>query len=507
MTEMPPPKLVATTKSYEELDGGQGREVFFRPHRYSAQDLRPLQAAVVLLDGGHRRECSVHDVSQNGAALEWSGAPAVTIGDRLRVEVLFDEYRAYSGEARVGSVREQDGSVIVGISFGDGALLDIDDVLNLRDIRGWQGRDGLGLSLGRKPWAVPGHQDFKVLVSELALFLQDSEQQLREMESHLPWHVVHGEQDTPARRGLIQRIERDFTAEVVRYGEAIDATLRQVSPGEVAHLKQFSIRQVQRYLMQSPCLHRAWQKPFGYPGDYEVMRFIYEHEFEGATLFAKAVQLSFLRSKASVAVRTRKDLMKRELRRILEEQRGSEQPIRLLSVAAGPAQELLELLHEFSGPCPPIEIVLFDQDKSALSYAYRRLTPVVDSRWAKRVNVLYLHDSIKRLLRDPKIFEEFGQFDAIFSVGLFDYLQGPSATVLCRNLYARVAEGGMLFIGNMVPDNPSRWLMEHHLDWYLIYRTRDELREIGRKAAPDAVSMQIVEEATGVNPFLQVIRG
>ncbi len=504
---MPPPKLVTTPKNYEELDGGQGREVFFRPHRYRAQDLEPLQARVLVHGRAEARECPLHDVSQNGAAVEWSRGAGVEVGDRLRIELLFDEHRVYGGEARVGSVREQDGEVIVGISFGDGALLDIDEILHLRDIRGWQGRDGLGLSLGHKPWAVPGHHDFKVLVSELALFLQDSEQQLRELESHLAWHVVHGEQDSPARRALIQRLERDFTSEVVRYGEAINATLREVPPGEVARLKQFSVRQVQEYLMQSPCLHRAWQKPFGYPGDYEVMRFIYEREFEGATLVAKAVQLSFLRSKASVAVRTRKDLMKQELRRILEERRGSEEPIRLLSVAAGPAQELLELLNEFSGPSAPIEIVLFDQDKSALSYAYRRLKPVVDSRWAKNVNVLYLHDSIKRLLRDPKIFEEFGQFDAIFSVGLFDYLQAPTATVLCRNLYARVAEGGTLYVGNMVPDNPSRWLMEHHLDWYLIYRTRAEMREIARKAAPDAASIQTVEEATGVNPFVQLIRG
>jgi hypothetical protein len=49
--------------------------------------------------------------------------------------------------------------------------------------------------------------------------------------------------------------------------------------------------------------------------------------------------------------------------------------------------------------------------------------------------------------------------------------------------------------------------MEHHLDWYLIYRTREEMREIGHKAAPDAASIQTLEEETGVNPFLQVIRG
>src|SRR5205085_2109478 len=102
-----------------------------------------------------------------------------------------------------------------------------------------------------------GYQDFKALVGELALFLQDSEEQLREMERSLAWHVVHSEQDSPARRALISRIERDFTTEVVRYADAIDATLRTVPPRDVQQLKQFSLRQLQHFLMQSPCLQRA----------------------------------------------------------------------------------------------------------------------------------------------------------------------------------------------------------------------------------------------------------
>ena len=79
--------------------------------------------------------------------------------------------------------------------------------------------------------------------------------------------------------------------------------------------------------------------------------------------------------------------------------------------------------------------------------------------------------------------------------------------VLCRNLFARVAEGGTLYIGNMVPENPTRWIQEHHLDWYLIYRSREEMLEIGRRAVPDAAQQQMIEDKTRVNPFLQITRG
>jgi extracellular factor (EF) 3-hydroxypalmitic acid methyl ester biosynthesis protein len=253
--------------------------------------------------------------------------------------------------------------------------------------------------------------------------------------------------------------------------------------------------------MQAPAMARAMAKPFGYPGDYEVMRFIYERPFEGATLFAKALSLGLDQTRGARAVRERKNLVKRKLIEMIDARRG---PLRVLAVACGPAQEVAETLLETTD-LPPLEIVLFDQDKGALGHAYRRLQPIIDARHQGRVKIVYLHDSIKRLLRDPAMFEQFGRFDLIYSVGLFDYLRPHTALGLMRNLEARLATGGRAMIANMVPDNPSRWYMEHHLDWWLIYRTRQELLEMGRKAAPHA-HLEILEEESGVNPFVEITR-
>ena len=56
-------------RTYEELEGAQGREVFFRPQRYRATDLAPLQSEVAITAGGVERRCRLLDVSENGAAL------------------------------------------------------------------------------------------------------------------------------------------------------------------------------------------------------------------------------------------------------------------------------------------------------------------------------------------------------------------------------------------------------------------------------------------------------
>ncbi len=375
----------------------------------------------------------------------------------------------------------------------------------MRDVKAWSGgANAKGLGLREAPWRVPGQERFKSLVADLRLFLEDASAKFAELEASLPPHVAHGEHDSPARDALIERVRSEFSVDVVQASNELDAAFRLASRTERDALREFSIRHIHDLLMQSPWMHRARNKPLGYPGDYETMNGLYGHHFIGSSLFAKALNLSFVCTPAAVAVRTRKDLVKQRLSMLLDAPPPG-RPIRILSVAAGPAQEVFELLSERDTIQHPVEIVLFDQDKRALTFSYARLKRVVSAKGHDKVVLLHLHDSIKHLLRGPSVFAGHGQFDAVFSCGLFDYLQLLTSVSLCRTLYELVAPGGSLYVGNMVPSNSSRWFMELHLDWFLVYRERSEMLEIARMAAPDA-RLEILEEATGVNPFVRLNR-
>jgi extracellular factor (EF) 3-hydroxypalmitic acid methyl ester biosynthesis protein len=299
----------------------------------------------------------------------------------------------------------------------------------------------------------------------------------------------------------VSRISEDFVSDVVRTSEEIDSALRSAAVGQLPALKEYSIRQVQAQFMRSPWMHRALHKPLGYPGDYEIMNGLYERLFEGSNLFAKALNLAMVSTTAALGVRSRKDMLRAELSRLLDARGPGDEPFRILSVAAGPAQEVYELLRDRTSLPRPVEVVLFDQDKGALTHAYGRLKRLLQRKWPEGVSIVYLHDSIRRLLRDAGIFKRFDDFDAIFCCGLFDYLQLPTAVALCRNLFAKLAPSGTLYIGNVVPTLPTRWIMEFHLNWYLIYRTRSELADLGHVAMPSA-RIEIKDEPIGVNPFL-----
>ncbi len=499
------PGLIATehrrVRRYEELDGAEGRGVFFRPHRFTAADLVPLRAHVKLTVAGAASELALHDVSQNGVAFACPAHLPLEVGELVRLAVVLDGLTAWSGDARVGSIRPHDAGRLVGASF-EGGLLDTDELLQQRDVLRWRPA-GTSLRLGEKPWLTSGHHPYKALVSELRLLLEEAEVALRDFEAALPWHVMQ-ERSSPAHAALVSRLSAEFGADVLRYVSEIDAALRQGDPADAARNKEFSLRHLHRFLMQAPWMHRARHKPFGYPGDYEVMNYVYEKDFEGATLFARAIGHAFLQTPPALAVRCRKDLMKRQLAAALARRAGSKRPVRFLSIAAGPAREVEELLGELDELPAPLEIVLFDQDKGALAHAHRRLRPLVDGRFPGRVRLVLLNESIKRLLRDVHLFEPFGGFDVIYSCGLFDYLQRATAVGLARNLFAAAAPGGQVLIANMV-DHPGRWFMEHHLEWDLLYRTRDELLEIGSRAAPGA-RLRVLEEETGVNPFVELVR-
>ena len=58
------------------------------------------------------------------------------------------------------------------------------------------------------------------------------------------------------------------------------------------------------------------------------------------------------------------------------------------------------------------------------------------------------------------IFNGFGPFDMVICSGLFDYLRQPIAVKLTSHMHSYSKVDGTVYIGNMVPSNPSRWIMD-----------------------------------------------
>jgi extracellular factor (EF) 3-hydroxypalmitic acid methyl ester biosynthesis protein len=304
---------------------------------------------------------------------------------------------------------------------------------------------------------------------------------------------------------LIEQLREGFVPMFVDYTTRIDAALRGTPKGHADALKSFSRALLHGYFMQSPLMHRCLTKPLGYPGDYVVMRYLYEDHFEGSSLLAKAIHLGGVSTPACDAVRARKDMIFDTICETVAERARRGKRTRIISIAAGPAQETVEIIRKRPELAATMDVLLFDQDHDALEYVNNRVALARAKGAGKGMTIQLRHDTIRRLLDDPEIFAEFGKANLVFSSGLFDYLRFRTGVRLIRNLYSNLAQDGSLYVGNIVPEQPTRWIFDHHLEWFLEYRSRDELLTMGEDAV-SAGQASIIEEASGHNPFVRLTR-
>jgi hypothetical protein len=244
----------------------------------------------------------------------------------------------------------------------------------------------------------------------------------------------------------------------------------------------------------SPVAARCFHKPLGYAGGFEMMNMIYRNESLGDTLFGRALSRVLPDSPAGQAVRHRAHYL---AGKITGAAAGSApgQPVRLLSVAAGPAMELQLILRNNPAllRAGRAEITLLDQDASALRHAHEQIEALATQARAE-VTLRCLNTSIRTVIAEGLQ----GCYDLIYSAGLFDYLKDRTARAAGARLVEALAPGGHAVIGNFGVANPSRPMLELILDWPLHHRSGSDLR---RLFGDLGTGMTVEQEATGVNLF------
>ncbi len=252
-------------------------------------------------------------------------------------------------------------------------------------------------------------------------------------------------------------------------------------------------------LAHSPLLRRAYEKPLGYAGDYEMMNMLYREHAEGDSLFGRALNVYGAQEPAAQANINRLDYLGDKIRTQVEAARGAR--VRLASIGCGPARELSLLLERSPELGPMLDVALIDQEERVITYCERTLGPLAARTGAR---VQFIRESIRRLLTTRQLSSALGQRDFVYSAGLFDYLNQRSFSALLGALYGTLVPGGQLAIGNVAANNPTRWFMEYCLDWFLIHRSPEDLLAFADRLEPAPTQMEVDAEPLGVNLFLRV---
>jgi len=171
-----------------------------------------------------------------------------------------------------------------------------------------------------------------------------------------------------------------------------------------------------------------------------------------------------------------------------------------MSLACGPAKEVQKFLNDYDDKIS-IKIDLVDQDLSALQNAQMNIKEILVGKNFKKLKINFINNAVKNIIQQG--LENKDYYDLIYSAGLFDYLTENVAIACMKRLYAALAPEGKMIIGNFNVSNPSRFIMEHILDWNLIHRSDEEMKALGLKISSD-VHVEYEEEK--INLFLIITK-
>jgi extracellular factor (EF) 3-hydroxypalmitic acid methyl ester biosynthesis protein len=215
---------------------------------------------------------------------------------------------------------------------------------------------------------------------------------------------------------------------------------------------------------QCPFTRHCYSKPRGYPGDAELIDFVYKHpdaraSIDTATSAGRTVLNVTVNVPACEAVRRRKEILARKVDEVANERSNAE----VLAVACGHLREAESSLALKEGGIA--RLVATDQDQISLKKADSYRSTICSNIEVRNLTV--------RNLITAK--HELGTFDLVYAAGLYDYLDARLAVRLTTTLFKLLKSGGRLLIPNFLTGLNQEAYMEVYMDWYLLYRTRAQI--------------------------------
>ncbi|TMH04036.1 MAG: class I SAM-dependent methyltransferase [Betaproteobacteria bacterium] len=268
----------------------------------------------------------------------------------------------------------------------------------------------------------------------------------------------------------------------------------------VAH-RNFAQTALHPLLLRAPFVYRTFAKPMGYAGDYEMVNQILADPRQGNSTYFQIINAFFLKAAVAQAHRNRINILVDYLSRAAEVARKESRQVRILNVGCGPAVEIQRFIEQDPHPSS-LAFTLVDFSEPTLDYT-RSCIAEVSQRTGKKADVEFVNDSVHHLLKRATRREDSldnSVFDFVYCAGLFDYLSDKVCSRLLQYFVARTRPGGSVMVTNVHASNPQKCVMEHLLEWHLIYRDEAGLEAVLPEPRQDT---KLFTDETGVNVFAE----
>ncbi len=333
---------------------------------------------------------------------------------------------------------------------------------------------------------------FKHFLNELNRWLEGTELTLGNQK---------GNPRTPLRRELANEVYDRMANRVEELVASFEAEYARLDRERHSIHKQFAQRELHPLLMVSPFVHRCFTKPLGYAGDYEMLMMLLADPHQGQNAYAWLVNRHMVTSAPGLAYGNRITMLvehiREESRRV---RRTLHRPLVGMTIGCGPVNEIQRFMREDETATGSI-FSLMDFNQPTIDFARSRVEEV-GRETGRQVEATYMHKSIHELLQEARGRRpSFGTtYDIIYCAGLFDYLSDRICSGLTDLFYRQLNPGGLVIVTNVAHSRPILGYMEMLLEWYLIYRSGDDMLRLRKGPGEQSVR----SDATGINQFLLV---
>jgi SAM-dependent methyltransferase len=285
------------------------------------------------------------------------------------------------------------------------------------------------------------HEEVELAKAELALVLGIAKQQFEQGKE-------------PA--AIIKRANADLHKVRARLNPSVWRDLIQVAQ---AH-------PVSQFFLQDPFTRWSFDKPRGYSGDAHLLDFIYDHpsvaqELANASALGKELYDSTRDSQSSNAVRERRDVVAHLIDDLAQARPSGTE---VLSIAAGHLREAERSVALSLGRIK--RWVALDQDPvSVEAIAADFAGSPIQAR----------KGSVRGILTRGY---QLGQFDVVYSTGLYDYLSRNVAVKLTQKCLEMLKPDGVLLFANFATGIPDDGFMETFMNWPLLFRSEAQVWDI-----------------------------
>lgn len=234
-------------------------------------------------------------------------------------------------------------------------------------------------------------------------------------------------------------------------------------------------------ISHSTLVKHSRTKPYGYPGDYEVLEHVYEKApFNESSQAGKLIDLWALESGLPTAVRQRKNALRHFLQACIQENRKT-----FLSVGAGTARELRDLPIDKED----VQFDLLDMDARTQT-AFNSFGKNTDKA------TYHIRDVFKDNLDSLK-----SRYDVVYSFGIFDYLPDKYVNRLVERLKPFVDRDTLFVFALKDASFYNGWFYDLLCDWRFVPRSRHDGFTLARNWGMEVVST-LRTENNAVNVFV-----